>query len=89
MHKAECEIKIRQLVHMWLEEQNISRSEISESSFALFKDWLQQSHYSHYLDFRSHMGAVEDAEFWFVSETGQTWRRCKLASAPCCFINYP
>lgn len=47
----------------------------SHPSFSDFKAWLHEEGYSYLLDFRSVMGADEDAEQWFDQELGQTWRR--------------
>jgi hypothetical protein len=74
MKKAEAEQVIRHLCHVWAAETGQPMTAESMPSFSAFKAWLDQKHYSHYLDFRSRCGADYDAEHWFDQEFKQTWR---------------
>lgn len=73
MAKAESERAIRALATTWFD--TLSEEKREHPSFSAFKTWLSQNHYSHYLNFRSRMGADYDAEMWFDDELGQNWRR--------------
>ena len=46
-----------------------------DPNFFAFTAWLSEKGYSHYLNFRSRMGADYDAELWYDQEFKQTWRR--------------
>ncbi len=74
MHKkSECEPIIRRLATDWL--HTLAEADREHPSWSSFKTWLEGKHYSHYLNFRSRMGADYDAEAWFDDELGQNWRR--------------
>ncbi|OSI32776.1 hypothetical protein [Bradyrhizobium canariense] len=73
MAKAESERTIQALATTWYDTLAEERRE--HPSFSEFKTWLSNNHYSHYLHFRSRMGADYDAEMWFDDELGQNWRR--------------
>ena len=72
--KADCEQAIRYLCHEWGRVRGIPSRPVLQPSFIDFKSWLRENGYSHYLNFRSVMGAEEDAERWFDQEFGQMWR---------------
>lgn len=72
MRKSECEAAIRQLAHDWASGQ--PRSPGWHPSFTDFKEWLGNRGFGHYLDFRSVMPAVDEAERWFDQELRQTSR---------------
>ena len=72
--KADCEKAIRYLCSAWAKERGIPSRPEFQPSFGDFKSWLSQKGYSHYLNFRSVMGPLYDAETWFDQEFGQTWR---------------
>ncbi|SMF83556.1 hypothetical protein SAMN06265365_15013 [Tistlia consotensis] len=72
--KDEAERVIRHLCHEWARESGIPREPVDQPSFFDFKSWLSMKGYSHYLNFRSVMGANYDAERWFDEEFKQTWR---------------
>jgi hypothetical protein len=73
MKKTESESAIRALASKWFD--TLPEEKREHPSFYAFKDWLSANHYSHYLNFRSRMGADYDAEAWFDDELGQNWRR--------------
>jgi len=73
MKKAEAEVAIRRLSHEWKHEQ--TPDDLEHPSFSRFKSWLRSKGYGHYLNFRSVMGAEEDAKLWFDQELKQMWRR--------------
>jgi hypothetical protein len=75
MKKPEAEKAIRYLCHEWGKANNIRPDPNEHPSFSAFKRWLSEKGYSHYLNFRSRMGADYDAEMWFDQEFKQTWRR--------------
>ena len=75
MKKDECRQAIRQLCHKWSQAANLTAIQLEHPSFSDFKTWLNKNGYSHYLNFRSVMGADYDAELWFDQEFKQTWRR--------------
>ena len=72
MKKPECEAAIRQLAHDWAKTQ--VQLPDWHPSFRDFKNWLDSRGFSHYLDFRSVMPAIDEAERWFDQELGQTSR---------------
>lgn len=74
LKKDECERAIRPLCHQWARECGLSKEQLADPSFSDFKDWLSAKGYSRYLEFRSVMGADEDAERWFDQEFKQMWR---------------
>ena len=73
MTKRESEPLIRHLCHVWFDGLPDPKPE--HPSFSVFKSWLSEKGYSHYLRFRSVMGADYDAELWFDQERKQMWRR--------------
>lgn len=73
MKKPEAESAIRYLCHEWAKIQ--SEDEMPHPSFSSFTNWLYGKNYGHYLEFRSTMGPLYDAEMWFDQELQQTWRR--------------
>lgn len=75
MKKAEAEQAIRHLCHEWEKAKGVRFGPSDHPSFYEFSSWLSQNHYSHYLNFRSRMGAKYDAEVWFDEEFNQMWRR--------------
>jgi hypothetical protein len=74
VRKAESEKAIRYLVTQWAQESGFDPNSGQQPSFSDFKDWLRAKRYSGYLNFRSTMGPLEDAERWFDEELKQTWR---------------
>ena len=72
MKKTEAETAIRALATEWA--MGLAEAEREHPSFSAFKTWLSQKGYSHYLSFRSIMGADHNAETWFDQELGQAWR---------------
>jgi hypothetical protein len=73
LKKHEAEQAIRSLSTTWA--ATVSENAKEHPSFSDFKAWLSSQSYSHYLSFRSVMGADYDAEMWFDQELKQTWRR--------------
>ncbi|MDG4874163.1 hypothetical protein P9273_03500 [Mesorhizobium sp. WSM4935] len=74
MKKDEAEKAIRYLCHEWAKDRGLTITATDEPSFSDFKSWLREKGYSGYLEFRSTMGPLEDAERWFDQEFKQTWR---------------
>jgi len=72
--KADAEKAIRYLASQWARKNGITAGSADMPSFDDFRTWLGNEGYSHYLDFRSVMGPLEDAERWFDEELKQTWR---------------
>lgn len=58
MTKAESERAIRTLATTW--HDTLPQEKREHPSFCEFKTWLSKNHYSHYLNFRSRMGASRD-----------------------------
>lgn len=75
MTKGEAETAIRHLCHEWEKDKGVQFGPADHPSFSEFTTWLSRKGYSHYLDFRSRMGALYDAEVWFDQEFNQMWRR--------------
>jgi hypothetical protein len=75
--KAECEQAIRALCHQWASEQ--SNADLVHPNFSKFTSWLDGRKYSHYLNFKSRMGPLYDAEMWFDAELKETRRRATVA----------
>lgn len=71
-NKDECEKAIRRLCRDWRDVRGLKPEDYH--SFSDFKSWLIENHYSHYLNFRSKIGADFEAEMWFADELNQTWR---------------
>jgi hypothetical protein len=74
MKKTEAEPAIRSLVGQWAGVVGFDPASGKQPSFSAFTSWLAANGYSHYLDFRSVLGAHGDAEQWFDEELRQTWR---------------
>lgn len=74
MKKSEAEKAIRYLCHEWAKEKGIRPDPMEQPSFQEFTNWLNLKGYSHYLNFKSRVGALESAELWFDQEFKQTWR---------------
>lgn len=75
MHKkADAESKIRHLALEWMHESGYRQQQGHYPSFGAFTTWLEGKHYSHYLNFRSRVGARSEAEGWFESEIRDYWR---------------
>jgi len=72
MKRPECQAAIRRLTRDWAAGQD--RPVGWNPSFVEFVDWLKETGNSQFLEFRSTMGARNDAEQWFDQELGQTWR---------------
>ncbi len=76
MKKSEAEPAIRHLIGKWLSENSAEQSHHeSGPRFSDFHTWLNLNGYGHYLNFRSTMGPLFDADLWFDEETGQLWKR--------------
>ncbi len=73
MTKADSEKAIRELSDTWY--NGLPDPKPEHPSFLAFKSWLSEKGYSHYLRFRSVMGADYDAELWFDQQRKQMWRR--------------
>jgi hypothetical protein len=73
--KDDCEKAIRHLCWEWAKARGITPAPDYHASFSDFKTWLGEKGYSHYLNFRSKVGSLYDAELWFDEEMKQTWRR--------------
>jgi hypothetical protein len=74
MKKTEAKEALHQLFGQWADETGQSRAPDAHPSFSSFTSWLDQKHYSHYLNFRSTAGPRYDAEMWFDRYFGQEWR---------------
>jgi hypothetical protein len=74
MKKAEAKETLISLFPKWRDARGLSDAQLEHPSFSDFKLWLRETHYSHYLNFRSVMGADVDAEMWFDEYFGQRWR---------------
>ena len=72
--KDECETAIRSLCQDWARELGFIPSSDYHARFSSFVTWLNQKGSSQYLNFRSSMGPLYDAELWFDQEMKQTWR---------------
>lgn len=72
--KDEAEQGIRHLCGLWAKEKGYRQTSDEMPSFSEFVGWVRDR-YPQYLDFRSRMGAMYDAEAWFDEEFRQTWRR--------------
>lgn len=72
MKKPECNTAIRRLVRDWANTQEQPTD--WHPSFGTFVSWLKENGHGHYLNFRSVMGPLYDAEQWFDQELKQTWR---------------
>ncbi len=73
MKKDVAEPAIRSLAARWFD--TLPEDKREHPSWYAFRNWLSDNHYSHYLNFRSRMGADYDAEAWFDDELRQNWRR--------------
>jgi len=75
MHRrAEAEKAIRHLALEWMRETDYRPKPGWYPSFNGFTAWLEGKHMSHYLNFRSRVGARFEAEGWFESEIKKYWR---------------
>lgn len=75
MHKkAEAEKAIRHLALEWMHETGFKQEPGHYPSFLAFERWLENKHYSHYLEFRSGASSRAEAEGWFESEIREYWR---------------
>jgi hypothetical protein len=72
--KSDCEPAIRYLCTEWAKESGIPLKPDVQPSFSEVTSWLGQKGCADYLNFRSVMGPLSDAEMWFAREFGQTWR---------------
>ncbi|MDP1628358.1 hypothetical protein [Parvibaculum sp.] len=72
--KADCEKAIRSLCHEWAKETGFQISSGVQPHFSDFKTWLRSNGHARYLNFRSTIGASDNAEIWFDEELKQTWR---------------
>ncbi|MEO6013408.1 MAG: hypothetical protein ABIQ30_07475 [Devosia sp.] len=69
MHKkADAERYIRHLAIEWMRDTNYQQRPGHYPSFGTFTTWLEEKHYTHYLSFRSQVGARDEAEGWFEAE---------------------
>lgn len=66
--KAEAETAIRHLATEWAHESGYVAKPGHYPSFSDFRFWLNDKHYSHYLNFRSSVDALYVAEGWFEDE---------------------
>lgn len=74
MHKkADSERAIRDLALKWMHETGYEQKPAHYPSFGTFITWLEGKHYSHYLRFRSRVGARHEAEGWFEAEIRTYW----------------
>jgi len=74
MKKDDAQKAIRHMCNVWVKEQNIQGGASEMPSFGKFRCWADTKGYCHYFDFRSVMGAHNDAGMWFYEELGQSWR---------------
>lgn len=74
MKKRDAEKAIRHLCHEWAKSKGIPHARVDQPSFGEFKSWLNEKGYSKYLDFRSSLSPLYDAEMWFDQEFKQMWR---------------
>ncbi|KMN12232.1 hypothetical protein TU86_18390 [Pseudomonas weihenstephanensis] len=72
MKRPECKAAIPTLAREWAGTQNQPVG--WHPSFSEFVNWLKQNGQGHYLDFRSRMGSLYDAEQWFDDALNQKWR---------------
>lgn len=75
LKKEECETAIRHLCSEWANSKGFTPSSDYHAHFSEFTSWMSSNGYSRYLNFRSKVGAVYDAEVWFDEEMKQTWQR--------------
>lgn len=61
--KDDAERTLRFLCHEWETAKGKRFGPNDHSSFSEFTSWLDQKGYSHYLYYRSQMGAPHDAEY--------------------------
>jgi hypothetical protein len=74
MKRKEAEDGIRHLSIEWMHETNYRAKPGHYPSFSDFARWLETKHRSLYLNFRSQVGARDEAEGWFESEIRNYWR---------------
>jgi hypothetical protein len=73
--KAEAEPVIRHLARAWYERPDIGADDREHPSFTRFVAWVRDQGHGTYLEFRSTIGPLDDAERWFDDTLGQNWRR--------------
>ncbi|MBT2187213.1 hypothetical protein [Sphingobium nicotianae] len=74
MTKSEAEKAIRYMATKWARAAGVVKGQRDMPDFDEFVSWARSEGYGHYFDFRSTIGAMEDAERWFDEELGQAWR---------------
>jgi len=72
MKRPECKAAIPILAQEWARTQDQPVG--WHPSFGEFVSWLKQNGQDHYLDFRSRMDPLYDAEQWFDDALKQKWR---------------
>lgn len=77
--KAEAKSAFPALCSQWATECDIRPDPNGDlrafhPSFSAFITWMREKGYGHYLEFRSVMGPLYDAEMWFDEEFKQRWR---------------
>ena len=72
--KADAERAVRHLAIEWMHETGYEQKPGHYPSFGAFRTWLESKHYSLYLNFRSRVGARNEAEGWFEDEIRKHWR---------------
>jgi hypothetical protein len=75
MKKDEAKQALHQLFGKWKNDTSQPTGPDDHPSYIIFKNWLSEKGYSHYLHFRSTAGSDFDAEMWFDQYFNQTWRR--------------
>lgn len=74
MRKGDAKEAFETMFNEWEKELGTTITAESDPSFAQFSRWAHEKGYSHYLNFRSRIGAREDVENWFISRFKQRWR---------------
>lgn len=72
MTKEECKMALHELFGKWASER--SEDQLKHPGFYDFKLWLSEKGFSHYMGFRSSIGADEEVYQWFNSHFKQMWR---------------
>lgn len=75
MKKKDAEKAIRRLVHDWRGQNGNYGEPTGNESFSAFVSWIKETGRSEYLDFRSSISPMYDAELWFDIETRQAGQR--------------
>ena len=68
MKKSDSENAIKQLISLYIHENEIDYNRISLILFSDFKNWAISKGYSDYFNFRSAIGSAREAEMWFDEE---------------------